>query len=86
MVSTATDWEDQAGRKEVKRRLVRAVGQDKALSRAGMGQRFFAYLFKGLVYPQIWEDPDVVSWRRCASNRAIASSPSPRAAAMRCPI
>ncbi len=59
MVSTATDWKGQASRKEAKRRLVRAVGQDKALSRAGMGQRFFAYLFKGLVYPQIWEDPDV---------------------------
>jgi len=50
---------DISARKEAKRRLVRAVGQDKALSRAGMGQRLFAHLFKGLVYPQIWEDPDV---------------------------
>lgn len=59
MAFTATNWKDQADHRQVKCRLVRAVGQDKALSRAGMGQRFFAYLFKGLVYPQIWEDPDV---------------------------
>jgi S-adenosylmethionine-diacylglycerol 3-amino-3-carboxypropyl transferase len=41
------------------RRLISAVGQDRALSRQGLGQRVFARLFKGLVYAQIWEDPDV---------------------------
>jgi S-adenosylmethionine-diacylglycerol 3-amino-3-carboxypropyl transferase len=29
------------------------------LSRAGLSERLFAQLFSGLVYPQIWEDPDV---------------------------
>lgn len=41
------------------RRLVDAVGQDRALSRQGLGQRVFARLFRGLVYAQIWEDPEV---------------------------
>lgn len=40
-------------------RLNRAVTQNQAFSRAGMSERLFAYVFKGLVYPQIWEDPDV---------------------------
>lgn len=40
------------------RRLVDAVGQSRALSREGIGQRVFARLFKGLVYAQIWEDPE----------------------------
>ncbi|MDH7787871.1 S-adenosylmethionine-diacylglycerol 3-amino-3-carboxypropyl transferase [Ochrobactrum sp. 19YEA23] len=39
--------------------LKRAVTQNHALSRAGFSERLFAWLFKGLVYPQIWEDPDV---------------------------
>ncbi|MEQ9520477.1 MAG: DUF3419 family protein [Parvibaculum sp.] len=36
-----------------------AVHQNKAASRAGLTERFFTFLFKGLVYPQIWEDPQV---------------------------
>lgn len=40
-------------------RLVDAVGQDRALSLQGLGQRVFARLFRGLVYAQIWEDPDI---------------------------
>ncbi|MVA97125.1 DUF3419 family protein [Nitratireductor sp. CAU 1489] len=36
-----------------------AVYRHRALSRAGMSERLFALLFSGLVYPQIWEDPDV---------------------------
>nr|WP_312969852.1 DUF3419 family protein [Brucella intermedia] len=39
--------------------LKRAVTQNNALSRAGFSERLFAWLFKGLVYPQIWEDPEV---------------------------
>ena len=34
-----------------------AVYQNKALSREGGLERLFAMLFRGLVYPQIWEDP-----------------------------
>lgn len=39
--------------------LGKAVYQNRALSRAGLSERLFAFLFTGLVYPQIWEDPDV---------------------------
>ncbi|HWK13628.1 MAG TPA: DUF3419 family protein [Rhizobiaceae bacterium] len=40
-------------------RLGAAIYQHRALSRAGLSERLFAWLFTGLVYPQIWEDPDV---------------------------
>ena len=36
-----------------------AVYQNKAVSKAGISERLFALAFSGLVYPQIWEDPDV---------------------------
>ena len=36
-----------------------AVHRSKALSRAGMLERLFTAAFRGLVYPQIWEDPVV---------------------------
>ncbi|WP_295812487.1 DUF3419 family protein [uncultured Nitratireductor sp.] len=42
-----------------KRAIGRAVYQNRALSKAGLSERLFALLFSGLVYPQIWEDPDV---------------------------
>ncbi|MEW9804892.1 DUF3419 family protein [Mesorhizobium sp. ZMM04-5] len=41
------------------RQLGKAVYQNRALSRAGFSERLFALLFSGLVYPQIWEDPEV---------------------------
>ena len=41
------------------RQLGKAVYQNRALSRAGFSERLFAFLFTGLVYPQIWEDPEV---------------------------
>lgn len=41
------------------REIGKAVYQNRALSREGISERFFALLFSGLVYPQIWEDPDV---------------------------
>jgi S-adenosylmethionine-diacylglycerol 3-amino-3-carboxypropyl transferase len=41
------------------RQLGKAVYQNRALSRAGFSERLFAALFSGLVYPQIWEDPEV---------------------------
>ncbi|MET3647438.1 DUF3419 family protein [Phyllobacterium ifriqiyense] len=40
-------------------KLNRAVRQNRLLSRAGLSERLFAHVFKGLVYPQIWEDPEV---------------------------
>lgn len=39
--------------------LHRAVRRNRALSRAGLSERLFAHAFSGLVYAQIWEDPDV---------------------------
>ncbi len=40
-------------------RLKHAVHQSKAISRQGMLERVFTLAFRGLVYPQIWEDPEV---------------------------
>lgn len=37
----------------------RAVYQNRPLSPDGLSERLFAFLFSGLVYPQIWEDPDI---------------------------
>lgn len=37
----------------------KAVYQNRALSKAGISERLFALLFSGLVYPQIWEDPEI---------------------------
>ena len=39
--------------------LASAVHQNKRLSANGMSERLFTWLFKGLVYPQIWEDPEI---------------------------
>jgi S-adenosylmethionine-diacylglycerol 3-amino-3-carboxypropyl transferase len=36
-----------------------AVRTEPRLSREGVLEHLFAWAFKGLVYPQIWEDPDV---------------------------
>jgi S-adenosylmethionine-diacylglycerol 3-amino-3-carboxypropyl transferase len=40
-------------------RLKAAVGCGSALSREGFLEHLFAWMFKGLVYPQIWEDPEI---------------------------
>lgn len=40
-------------------RLSRAVHRSHALSSEGLRERLFTYAFRGLVYPQIWEDPVV---------------------------
>jgi len=42
-----------------KARLQNAVHRSSATSRDGMLERLFTFAFKGLVYPQIWEDPEV---------------------------
>ena len=39
--------------------LAVAVHQNQALTREGALERLFTFLFSGLVYPQIWEDPVV---------------------------
>ncbi|MFN7011634.1 MAG: DUF3419 family protein [Allorhizobium sp.] len=40
-------------------KLKNALLQHKPLSRDGLSERLFELLFSGLVYAQIWEDPDV---------------------------
>jgi len=40
-------------------RLKQAVRRHRALSREGLLERLFERLFHGLVYTQIWEDPEV---------------------------
>ncbi|WP_020175015.1 DUF3419 family protein [Methyloferula stellata] len=39
--------------------LSAAVHRNKSLSQAGVLERLFTFAFRGLVYPQIWEDPAV---------------------------
>ncbi|WP_127522837.1 DUF3419 family protein [Mesorhizobium sp. Z1-4] len=55
------------------RRLGEALYQHNALSKSGFSERLFAFLFSGLVYPQIWEDPDVdmAAMRLDASHRVV---------------
>ena len=44
---------------ETSKRLSNAVHRSKAISLQGMLERLFTLAFHGLVYPQIWEDPEV---------------------------
>jgi S-adenosylmethionine-diacylglycerol 3-amino-3-carboxypropyl transferase len=53
-----TEFAPDAGFRK-NRKLKDALLQHKALSKAGLSERLFGLLFSGLVYPQIWEDPDI---------------------------
>lgn len=57
--------------------LARALHRSGRFSIAGLQERLFSFLFRGLVYPQIWEDPvvdmDALSIRREDHIVAIAS-------------
>lgn len=57
--------------------LARALHRNPTLSRNGLQERFFSFMFRGLVYPQIWEDPvvdmDALAIRREDHVVAIAS-------------
>ena len=53
-----TEFAPDAGFRK-NRKLKDALLQHKALTKAGFSERLFGLLFSGLVYPQIWEDPDV---------------------------
>ena len=44
---------------EKDRLLAKAVHEHKATSKRGFLERLFTFLFRGFVYPQIWEDPEV---------------------------
>jgi S-adenosylmethionine-diacylglycerol 3-amino-3-carboxypropyl transferase len=44
---------------EASRRLKQAVRRNRTFSAQGLLEYFFTLAFKGLVYPQIWEDPAV---------------------------
>lgn len=45
--------------RETSRNLRLAVHQSNAASKEGILERLFTFAFKGLVYPQIWEDPEL---------------------------
>lgn len=49
----------RAARRATGEGLKAAVHRSKPLSRAGVLERLFTIAFRGLVYPQIWEDPVV---------------------------
>lgn len=49
----------QAVRRTTIEALDTAVHRHRALSKAGLLERLFTFAFRGLVYPQIWEDPEV---------------------------
>ncbi len=58
-VETYQPESDSMDKRQARRRLHGAVRRNPAFSRAGLSERLFARLFSGLVYAQIWEDPDV---------------------------
>ena len=41
------------------RNITRAVDRHRHLSKQGLLERAFIFAFRGLVYAQIWEDPEV---------------------------
>jgi S-adenosylmethionine-diacylglycerol 3-amino-3-carboxypropyl transferase len=59
MSATETYRSAASERKIARERLHGAVRRNRVLSPKGMSERLFAHLFTGLVYPQIWEDPEV---------------------------
>jgi S-adenosylmethionine-diacylglycerol 3-amino-3-carboxypropyl transferase len=64
----------QAVRRATIEGLDTAVHQSKALSKAGALERLFTLAFRGLVYPQIWEDPvvDMAALRIQPSDHIVA--------------
>ena len=65
--------------------LREAVHRFKAASRDGIRERIFTLAFRGPVYPQIWEDPEV-DLKALRFRPARAWSLSRRAAATSSPI
>ena len=59
MSATETHRSSLSERRLARQRLNGAVQRNRTLSPAGLSERLFAHLFTGLVYPQIWEDPEV---------------------------
>ncbi|MEM8796262.1 MAG: DUF3419 family protein [Pseudomonadota bacterium] len=53
------ETDDEPVTKDRAKHLKKAVYQHKAGTTDGFSERLFTWMFKGLVYPQIWEDPDV---------------------------
>lgn len=46
-----------SGLRRTKSNLEQAVHKNHAMSTSGVWERLFTFSFRGLVYPQIWEDP-----------------------------
>lgn len=62
-------------RKATQRNIGRAVSRHRPLSRAGLQEQLFTLMFSGLVYPQIWEDPEI-------DMEALALGPADRVVAI----
>ncbi|MDH5722536.1 MAG: DUF3419 family protein [Alphaproteobacteria bacterium] len=50
---------EEAGTKVDRNLLKKAVHDNKITSKRGIQERLFTLAFRGFVYPQIWEDPEV---------------------------
>ena len=59
MSAMETHRSGSSDRKRARKRLHGAIRRSRLLSPAGLSERLFAHLFTGLVYAQIWEDPEV---------------------------
>ncbi len=58
LVSLNLPLRDEARRSRIDR-MRKAVHQHGALSKKGVLERAFTFAFRGMVYAQIWEDPDI---------------------------
>ncbi|TYR30652.1 DUF3419 family protein [Mesorhizobium microcysteis] len=59
LIATEAQTLPAGGAADAGRRLQHAVRRNRLFSRSGLAEYAFARLFHGLVYAQIWEDPDV---------------------------
>lgn len=59
VIDTYSAEPEATSRRQARRKLRGAVRRNPAFSRKGLSERLFVHLFSGLVYPQIWEDPEV---------------------------
>lgn len=66
-------------------RLSRAAHRNQRFSKKGLRERLFTLAFRGLVYPQIWEDP-VVDLEALRAESAAGKSPRGDGRPMELPI
>lgn len=74
MTALATIHADTLAARTSAELLREAIYQEPALSKSGMLERLFAFAFRAMVYPQIWEDPraDMVALQITPQSRMVA--------------